>query len=178
MSHQDLRDKYRPQTFGEVVGNQRTIKILINMIQKRKVPPGILFHGPAGSGKTTLARLLVKALACLSFTKDICGICINCTAFTNSPSSFFDYHDCTKVSGREIDWIIENLKKQIFLELKGFHLRILVFDEFHRSPDRIQDKFLTPLEGNGITEGTLLIFCVQPTIHELKARVKLGDTFG
>lgn len=147
MSTQSFKEKYRPKFFREVVGekNQKVAKTLINMIKSGRLPIGILFHGPAGSGKTTFGFLLIKSLLCENFSEDVCGKCQGCLSFERNISApiEYSYHDCTKITGKEIDRIIESLKILPATKLK---IRADFFDEFQRSPERIQEKFLIPLE--------------------------------
>ncbi|MBM3282766.1 AAA family ATPase [Candidatus Gottesmanbacteria bacterium] len=156
MNH-DFREKYRPKAFSELVGNQRVVKKLINMIKLREIPRGALFHGPTGSGKTTLARLFIKALHCLDFKEDICGRCRECLYFDDHfpGSNNFSFYDCTRVTGRELDDIIEALRKGFPLSRAGIHINI--FDEFHRAREPLVDKFLVALEQ---CQDILLIFCL------------------
>lgn len=147
MSYENFRQKYRPKFFREVVGekNQKVAKTLINMVKSGRLPPGILFHGPPGSGKTTLALLLIKALLCQNFLEDVCGRCPECLSFErnlSAPIEYF-YHDCTQITGKEVDKIIESLKMLTFTKSK---LHIHFFDEFHRAKEPLQEKFLIPLE--------------------------------
>ncbi len=64
MSYLVLARKWRPQTFEEVVGQQSVIRTLQNAIDRQRIPHGIIFSGVRGVGKTTLARLVAKALNC------------------------------------------------------------------------------------------------------------------
>lgn len=168
MSYEDFRQKYRPKFFREVVGekNQKAAKTLINIVKSGRIPPGILFHGPPGSGKTTLALLLIKGLLCENFSGDVCGKCAGCLSFERNISAPIDYfyHDCTQITGKEVDKIIESLKMLTFTKLK---LHIHFFDEFQRAREPIQEKFLTPLER---MKDILLIF----SLIELK---DVGEAF-
>jgi len=152
MSTQNFREKYRPKFFSEVIGskNKNVAKILINIIniiKSGQIPPatGVLFHGPPGSGKTTLSLLLIKGLLCLNFLEDACGKCMGCLAFERNISApiEYSYHDCTQITGKEVDRIIESLKTPVFTKLK-FNTHF--FDEFNRAREPVQEKFLTPLE--------------------------------
>jgi len=175
----DLQEEYRPKSFSQVVGNTIPIKILVNMIKKGRIPKGILFHGPQGSGKTTLARLIVKALHCRNFLYDVCGICENCLFFEKYtlsgtgyefhdyikignkasssdkiPSVDYTHHDCSKITAKILDDILLSFR---FPGFSSTGLIIHILDEFQRASIPLQDKFLIPLEDY---RNILLIFCL------------------
>src|SRR4051812_50073611 len=82
-----LYRKYRPQTFEEVVGQEAVVRTLTNAITQDKVRQAYLFAGPRGTGKTSLARILAKAVNCAhgpTPTPD--GTCHACVAIAAGPA--------------------------------------------------------------------------------------------
>jgi|GEM_PF-420562 DNA polymerase III gamma/tau subunit len=154
----DLREKYRPKSFSEFVGNTRTIKILKRIIKSGDAPRGMLFHGPPGSGKTSLAYVFIKGLYCENFTEDVCGKCKECISFwliDDVLNSFlkYSYHDCTQIDKKYLDHILENF---YYGSTSKLGRNIHVFDEFHRTKEPLQEKLLRPLERQ---KDLLAIFC-------------------
>ena len=83
MSYLVLSRKWRPQTFADVVGQEHVTRTLCNAIRSGRVAHAFLFTGPRGVGKTTMARLLAKALNCEQGpTPDPCNTCSNCLEIT------------------------------------------------------------------------------------------------
>lgn len=159
MVNVDFREKYRPRFFKEVVGNEIPKKALISMIEANEIRRGIHFNGPPGSGKTTLARLFVKALHCKNFSGDVCGRCEKCKSFErNFPgSNDYSFHDCTQLTRRDLEDIRKSLDfgAQAILT-SDTELQIHIFDEFQRTKENLQEKFLVPLDTH---KDILLIFC-------------------
>src|SRR5918911_2832127 len=87
MAFQSLYRKHRPQTFGEIVGQEHVTTALRNAVKEGRVGHAYLFSGPRGTGKTTTARLLAKAINCLALTDDgePCGKCENCESIAAGP---------------------------------------------------------------------------------------------
>jgi DNA polymerase-3 subunit gamma/tau len=74
-----LARKFRPQTFEDVVGQEHVVKTLTNAIHQGRVAHAFIFSGPRGVGKTTVARILAKALNCEKGPSQTpCNICTNC----------------------------------------------------------------------------------------------------
>jgi len=159
MNTSDLRMKYRPQKFSEVIGNKSTVQILREIATKHRIPNGMLFHGHPGTGKSSLAYLFVKALNCLDFEQDVCGNCQNCLLmekyFPSGPCGIVEIHDCTIIN----ETYLEDLIKHHFTIFPRTKIgrNIHVFDEFQRAKPSFQEKLLTPLQTD---PDLLLIFCL------------------
>jgi DNA polymerase III gamma/tau subunit len=156
MNNHDFRDKYRPRSFSEFVGNGIVINILSQIVKSGRIPNGILFHGPPGSGKTSLDFVLLKALNCRNFSEDLCGQCRNCLAFEDfygNSDDLWIFHDCTKLNEKSLD---EIFRKGFFA---GASLEMVqdihIFDEFDRAKDSLQSRLLSSLE---MQKNRLLIF--------------------
>src|SRR3954463_882386 len=98
MSYLVLARKYRPATFSEVVGQDHVTRTLGNAFATGRVHHAFLFCGPRGCGKTTLARIVGKALNCespafnsLGPTREPCGACGACTSISSGSS--VDYQE-------------------------------------------------------------------------------------
>src|SRR3990172_5436196 len=76
MGYLVLARKYRPQSFGEMTGQEHVVRTLSNELKSGHVAHAFLFTGPRGVGKTTAARLVAKCLDCVNGpTADPCGVC-------------------------------------------------------------------------------------------------------
>ena len=176
MNDHDFRRKYRPRFFSEVVGNARTKQKMINFIASGSPPNGILFYGPAGTGKNTLTNLLIRGLYCKNFDGDLCGECKNCLSlkvdFTGLSMSY-DYYNCARIDGKDLERIINYLRYRPWPWLKW---NIIIFDEFHRTKEPLQQKLLDIVE---FKKEILLIFCLidyQKIIEPFRQRVEVLRT--
>ena len=83
MGYLVLARKYRPQTFGEMSGQEHVVRTLSNALARGRLAHAFLFTGPRGVGKTTAARLVAKAVNCEKGpTATPCGTCVACVEIT------------------------------------------------------------------------------------------------
>ncbi len=129
MSYQVLARKWRPQTFGEMVGQEHVTQTLSNALTRGRVAHAYLFTGPRGCGKTTMARLLAKALNCDEGpTPTPCGKCESCQAIASG--SFLDVLEIDAASNTGVDNIRE-LRENAQYQPSAGKRRVFIIDEVH-----------------------------------------------
>ncbi len=144
MSYLVLARKYRPQTFEEVVGQKPVVKTLQNSIKRHRVAHAILFSGVRGVGKTTLARLMAKALNCETGPTPVpCNNCASCTQIM--AGSAFDLHEIDGASNRGIQEVRE-LKDKIKYLPTSSRYKIIIIDEVHMLTTEAFNALLKTLE--------------------------------
>lgn len=158
-----LDTKYRPNGYGDVLGQESSIKILRGIVREGKAyHQSYLFAGPYGSGKTTLARILARAMLCHCPTSegDPCDTCNSCLSILkNGTSDAFVEVDAATNSGKgDIKAILESIDYATF----GGSRRLYLFDESHQLSRDALDALLKPMEENiqGSPDKRLVcIFC-------------------
>ena len=140
-----LYQKYRPQNFNELIGQDYIKEILLNALRQDKISHAYLFSGPRGTGKTTTARLLAKALNCLEPAKDFepCNKCINCLALKTN--NFMDLVEIDAASNRGIDDIRE-LRSKVMLATSQGKYKVYIIDEIHMLSKEAFNALLKTLE--------------------------------
>jgi len=144
MTAQALYLKYRPQTFEEVVGQEPITRTLRNALRHGKVRHAYLFTGPRGTGKTTTARLLAKAVNCQAPVDERpCNKCSTCLAINEG--RLLDLIEIDAASNRGIDEIRDLREKVGFRPSEG-EFKVYVLDEAHMLTDPAFNALLKTLE--------------------------------
>ena len=128
MAYKALYRKYRPETFDNVVGQTHIIKTLQNAIYNNKVAHAYIFSGPRGTGKTTTAKLLAKALNCLEEDNRPCNECENCKAINNNTHP--DIIEIDAASNNGVDEIRDLVEKVKYAPIQGRY-KVYIIDEVH-----------------------------------------------
>src|SRR3989338_2665789 len=139
-----LYRKHRPQTFGEVAGQESIKKIIQNAIRMNRVSHAYIFTGPRGVGKTTVARILAKALNCLS-PKDgePCTTCQNCQLIQGG--RFLDLLEIDAASYTGVDNIRDIIEHVKFAPTSGKY-KVFIIDEVHMLSKAAFNALLKTLE--------------------------------
>lgn len=144
MSYLVLARKSRPQTFAEVVGQKPVVRTLQNALRQQRVGHALLFSGVRGTGKTTLARIMAKALNCEQGpAPEPCNVCRSCREITDGGS--IDLQEVDGASNRGIQEIRE-LKEKIRFMPTNSRFKIIIIDEVHMLTTEAFNALLKTLE--------------------------------
>lgn len=143
MAYKALYRTYRPSTFEEVAGQQHIVKTLKNALKTNKIAHAYLFAGPRGTGKTTMAKLLAKALNCDEGIGCQCNECKNCKAIIDG--SHPDVLEIDAASNRGINEIKDLIEKVKYSTILGRY-KVYIIDEVHMMTTEAFNALLKTLE--------------------------------
>ena len=144
MDYQVSARKYRPGTFDDVIGQPHVVQTLVNSITTQRIAQAYLFSGSRGVGKTTVARILAKALNCeQGQTGTPCGTCSNCLEIAQGTSvDVMEIDGASNTSVDDVREIRENIK---FAAFHGKY-RVYIIDEVHMLSNSAFNALLKTLE--------------------------------
>lgn len=144
LSHVSFYRKWRPQRFEDVLGQERVTRTLQNAIAANRIVHAYLFCGHRGTGKTTTARILAKALNCRSGpTPDPDNTCVSCVAISEGTS--LDVIEIDAASNRGIDEIRDLREKVRLVPVEGRY-KVYIIDEAHMLTTEAANALLKTLE--------------------------------
>ena len=144
MDYQVSARKYRPGTFDDVIGQPHVVQTLVNSIATKRIAQAYLFSGTRGVGKTTVARILAKALNCeQGQTGTPCGTCSNCLEIAQGTS--VDVMEIDGASNTSVDDVREIRENVKFAAFRGKY-RVYIIDEVHMLSNSAFNALLKTLE--------------------------------
>lgn len=144
MSYQVLARKWRPKSFGSLVGQDHVVQALSNALSQQRLHHAYLFTGTRGVGKTTLSRILAKSLNCATgITATPCGECEACLAI--DIGRYVDYVEMDAASNRGIADMVSLLEQAIYAPSSG-RFKVYMIDEVHMLTKEAFNAMLKTLE--------------------------------
>ncbi|MCC7186854.1 MAG: DNA polymerase III subunit gamma/tau, partial [Acidobacteria bacterium] len=145
MSHVALARKWRPQRFEDVIGQRGVVDTLRNAITSGRLAQSFIFAGPRGVGKTTTARILARALNCMTGpTGDPCGTCEACTEIAEGRD--VDVMEIDGATYTGVDAVREVIVEPLSIAPMRDRYKIFIIDEVHRLSKNAFDALLKSIE--------------------------------
>lgn len=182
MAHMALARKWRPKRFEDLVGQNHIKKALTHSLEKQQTHPAYLFTGTRGVGKTTLARLVSKAINCeKGISANPCGVCSNCQQIDNG--TFIDLIEIDAASRTKVDDTRELLENVQYAPIQGRY-KVYLIDEVHmlsthsfnallktleEPPEHVQ--FLLATTESHKIPVTIISRCVQFTLRKIPEKL-------
>ncbi len=144
VTHIALYRAWRPQTFQDMVGQQHIIQTLQNAIRERRISHAYLFNGPRGTGKTTAAKIVAKAINCREGpTTEPCNVCEACKGITTG--TIMDVVEIDAASNRGIDEI-RDIRDKVRYAPSEVRYKVYIIDEVHMLTTEAFNALLKTLE--------------------------------
>jgi DNA polymerase-3 subunit gamma/tau len=149
MSYQALARKYRPRDFSTLVGQEHAVRALTHALEQKRLHHAYLFTGTRGVGKTTIARIMAKALNCVGpdgsggVTATPCNQCAACTAI--DAGRFVDYIEMDAASNRGVDEMTQLLERAVYAPSNARY-KVYTIDEVHMLTAHAFNAMLKTLE--------------------------------
>jgi DNA polymerase III subunit gamma/tau len=144
MASQSYYRKWRSQTFSDLIGQEAVTRTLLNAVRDGRLAHAYLFCGPRGTGKTSAARLLAKAINCQNpHDGEPCNECVSCQEITAGRSP--DVIEIDGASNNGVDNIRE-LRENVNLMGSGGHYKVYIIDEAHMITPQAFNALLKTLE--------------------------------
>jgi DNA polymerase-3 subunit gamma/tau len=165
MASQALYRRYRSQTFSELIGQEHIVQTLRNALAEGRLAHAYLFTGPRGVGKTSVARLLAKAVNCTADGERPCGECAMCVAVAEG--SAVDVIEMDAASHTSVEDAREIIERVQFRPTQGMY-KVYIIDEVHMLSTAAFNALLKTLEE---PPGHALFILATTEVHKIPATI-------